>query len=82
MTAIQRFYDWREQKLVENPDWSEETRDWFLGMYMQTYPARTPSIVTELFDFFEGRTQEDEQRELPEPVDDSDEAVHPRKNDG
>ena len=54
-----RFYAWREEKIRENPDWKDELRDWFLGMYLQTYPARTFALVSELFDFYEGRKLEE-----------------------
>jgi hypothetical protein len=74
MSEADRFYAWREEKIRENPDWKHEFRDWFLGMYLQTYPARTFPLMSELFDYFEGKDQENEQRKLSESVDDSDQA--------
>ncbi len=60
-SAANRFYAWRKQKIEENPTWRDEYRDWFLGMYLQTYPARTFALTTELFDYFEGKEKNDDQ---------------------
>lgn len=58
MNQVDRFYAWRKQKIEENPDWCDEERDWFLGMYLQTYPARSFPLVSELFNNHEGKSLE------------------------
>lgn len=71
--ATEHFYLWRKEKITENPEWKVETRDWFLGMYLNTYPARSFPLMVQLFDHFEMKEQQDDRREdAGKPGEDSD----------
>lgn len=45
---IQKFWDWRQTKIKENPTWGMEELSFFVDLYMQTYPGRRFQLVLQL----------------------------------